>query len=80
MPILAAKAKLLILAIRKINIIMIGTDVYYMTYKLKKSQVFIISIKNQEYQAKIEDRKKTNLIKKEVTYNWHYILGDAQCV
>lgn len=47
--ILALKAKLLILATRKIDIVVNSADIYYITCKLKDVQVFTISIKDLKY-------------------------------
>ena len=40
---------------------MIDTDTYYVIYYLKRAQVFIVSIKDIQYQAKKEARVETNL-------------------
>lgn len=51
LPIFVLKVKLLTLAIRKIDISIIGANIYYTACKLKKAQVFTISIKDLEYQV-----------------------------
>lgn len=49
LPILILKANLLILTIKKVNVTIINTNVYCMTRKFKKTQIFTISMKNLKY-------------------------------
>lgn len=51
MSILILKAKILTFANKKENIIIINTNIYYATCKLKKSQVFAKFIRDLEYQV-----------------------------
>lgn len=46
---------------KDINIAIIDVDVYYVTRRSKKAQVFAILIKNIEYQVEKELRARTNL-------------------
>lgn len=39
---------------------MIGADTYYVVYKLKEAQIFVIFMKNQKFQAIKEARPETN--------------------
>lgn len=61
MPILILETKVLILVTKKVDVTIIDIDTYYVTYKLKKTRVFAISIRNLEYQAKKKAKSKTNL-------------------
>lgn len=45
---------------KEIDIIIIGSDTYCTASKLKKTQIFAVLIKNQEYQIDNEDRLKTD--------------------
>lgn len=60
LSILILEAKALILATRNVDIAMIGIDVYCTACKLKRTQVFDVSIKDLEYQVEKEARPKTN--------------------
>lgn len=61
MLILIPKVKVLILVFKIINIAIINIDVYYIIHKLKRTQVFIISIKNLKDQEKKKSRSKIDL-------------------
>lgn len=50
----------LILRMNVINIIMIDIDIYCLTCKLRKALVFVIFIRNLEYQAKKRLNQKTD--------------------
>ena len=45
---------------KDIDIAMIGIDTYCIAYYLKKAQMFVISMKNIQYQAEKEVKTKTN--------------------
>lgn len=49
LSILISKTKVLILVIKKVDIAVIGANIYYMIYKLKKFEVFAIFIENLKY-------------------------------
>lgn len=49
LPIIIPKIKVLTFATKEVDIAIIGTDAYCITCKLKKAQVFAISIKYLEY-------------------------------
>lgn len=46
---------------QSINMAMIGANSYYTTYKLKKIQIFIVSMKDLKYQAQKKARIEINL-------------------
>ncbi len=45
---------------KEVDVIMIGVDAYYAACRLKRAQVFAISMRDLEYQAKKEARPKTD--------------------
>ena len=49
-----------ILGTKEINIAMIGTDAYCATCRLKRAQVFTISMRDLEYQAEKETKPETD--------------------
>lgn len=66
MLILILKIKVLILAIKRINITIIDANIYYIVYKLKRFPVFIIFIKDLLSKKKIRLRiNQRNIISKE---------------
>lgn len=47
--ILVLKTKIFIFITKKVDVIIINADIYYITCKLKNTQIFAIFIKNLEY-------------------------------
>ena len=43
------KVKILIFAIKEVDIVIIGADAYDAAYKLKKARVFAVSIRDLKY-------------------------------
>lgn len=60
LPISTLKIKVSTLAIKQIDVTIISADTYCTTCRLKKAQVFAISIRNLKYQVEREARPKTN--------------------
>ena len=60
LPILIPEAKVLILTTKEVDIAMIGINAYHAVCKLYGAQVFIISIRDLEYQAQKEIRPETD--------------------
>lgn len=50
LPILILKMKILIFGIKEIDIGIIDVNIYWIAYKFKKAQIFILSMRNLEYQ------------------------------
>ena len=48
------------LGTNKVDIAMIGADAYCTTCKLKRAQIFAVSMRDLEYQAEEEAKPKTN--------------------
>ncbi len=48
------------LSIKKVDIAMIGADAYRTACRLKRAQVFAVSMRDLEYQAEKEARPETN--------------------
>ena len=46
---------------KKVDIVIIGADTYYLACRLKRAQVFAMSIRNLEYQAEKKPRPETDL-------------------
>ena len=63
--------------VKNIDIIMISVDIYYIAYYLKKAQMFIILIKNIQYQAKKKVKAETNLknVVFQKYYNFFYVFS-----
>ena len=60
LPILILEAKESTLATKKIDVTMIDADVYCVAYKLKRAQVFAVSMRDLEHQAQKEARPETH--------------------
>lgn len=62
------------LDIKKVDITMIDADAYWTNCKLKKAQIFVIFMKDLEYQVKKEARSKISQ-KTIVSKKYHDLLG-----
>ncbi len=51
----------LTLDIKEVNITMIGADAYCVACRLKRAQIFAVSMRNLEYQAEKEAKPETDL-------------------
>lgn len=59
---------------QNINIVIIGVNIYCVACCLKRAQIFVISIKNIQYQVKKEVRAEINL-KRVVSKKYHNFLN-----
>ena len=60
MPISIPETKVSTPGIKEVNVAMIGADAYQTACKLKRPQVFAVSMRNLEYQAEKEARTETD--------------------
>lgn len=72
--ILILKAKISIFATKKVDVVIINANIYCISCKFKKAQVFTIFIKDLEYQAEKKARSKTNL-KSVILEKYHNLLN-----
>ncbi len=60
LSILILEAKVLIPIIKKVNIAIINLNAYYISFKLKKTQIFTIFIRDLKYQSEKKSRLEIN--------------------
>lgn len=61
LPILTFEIQVFTLATKQINVAIIDVDAYHVTCKLKRAEIFAISIRNLEYQVKNKARSETDM-------------------
>ena len=49
------------LGTKEVDVAIIDTDAYHVAYRLKKAQVFAVSMRDLEYQAEKKTRPETDL-------------------